>query len=605
MSGLRMKRAIYIILILLTAASQVMMAAPAKKNSKNSKSSKSSAKEWKGATRNLHHVAFWGGGGYSGLMNNYDNSKFVGGGGGLLGVGYEYRYDNFILDAGAELRMFTSLDKVTFPMPYDVAMMGDGYNQTKHYTIADPLKENHVVGQVMVPLMLGGRWDTWYLMAGAKVGYTVLGNYSQKGSYSTSITDYNAYDPEWTNMLAHGAENDLPYTAKGKTGYGLDVAVSAEIGVNINGLLGKEWNERNNARKHPLHMRAAVFADYGIVSMGQSPEGAMAMVDEQNLTMRSLHCSDWARGGLNSLLVGVKFTALLQMNKPQKPKPAKPAMVLFVTDSATNQGIGAAAVEITLLQGKKPRTTRRVTNAKGVMIAKIVSGPYDLKLSHPDYITTTRTYDHGEWGDTLSMSLTPRPDFRLYVRDAKTDAMLAADVQFINTNDKKTVASVQTDSITGYASQRLPLNMPLRIRIKAADHVTYAETIEDIGGEKTYRLEPIEKKRPIVMRNLSFATNKATILPESEPELQNLYNLLIEHPEIRIRITGHTDNVGSDRFNQSLSEQRANSVRHELIRRGIAPERLEAEGKGRTEPVATNDTEEGRAQNRRVEFVIL
>jgi OOP family OmpA-OmpF porin len=81
--------------------------------------------------------------------------------------------------------------------------------------------------------------------------------------------------------------------------------------------------------------------------------------------------------------------------------------------------------------------------------------------------------------------------------------------------------------------------------------------------------------------------------------------LLAENPEIRIRITGHTDNVGSDRANQKLSEGRANSVRDDLIKRGISADRIEAEGKGESQPITTNDTEEGRAQNRRVEFVIL
>ena len=89
------------------------------------------------------------------------------------------------------------------------------------------------------------------------------------------------------------------------------------------------------------------------------------------------------------------------------------------------------------------------------------------------------------------------------------------------------------------------------------------------------------------------------------PAMQDLYDLMNENPEIRIRITGHTDNVGSDEANQKLSEGRANSVRDDLIRRGIAPERIEAEGKGESQPITTNDTEEGRAQNRRVEFVIL
>ena len=591
-----MRKSIYYITVLCLLFSQALCAAP---NGKNSKST------WKGATRNIHHVAFWGGGGYSGLLNNYEYSKFTGGGGGLLGVGYEYRYDHFILDAGAEFRMFSSLDKVTFPSTYHVALMADGYNQTMNYTFGDPFKENHLVGQAMVPLLLGGRWDTWYFLAGAKAGYTVLGTYSQKGTYTTTITDLDAQDPNWAD-ISHGTVTDAPYAQKGKIGYGLDLAVSAEVGVNINGLMSKEWNDRNNARKHPLHLRAAVFADYGVLSMGQAQEGPMAIVDETGISSRSLHTSYWANGGLNSLLVGVKFTALLQMNKPQQPKPAKPTMVVYVRDENTDKGIASATVAMTQTDAKKPRTIRRATNAKGAMIAKMATGSYDLQVSHPDYISKDAQLDHGEWGDTLSLRLTPRPDFRFYVRDAKSDSLLAAEVYFVtNTSEKKTIAVVKTDSITGYGQQHLPINVPINVRVKALDHITVTEKVTDIGGEKTFRLEPIIKQKPIVMRNLFFATNRATILPESELELQNLYNLLVEHPEIRIRITGHTDNVGSDRFNQSLSEQRANSVRFELIKRGIDAERIEAEGKGKTEPVATNETEEGRALNRRVEFVIL
>ena len=596
-----MRKSIYYLLVISMLVSQALTAAPAKKSSSGKASS---AKTWKGATRNLHHVAFWGGGGYSGLVNSYEYNQFTGGGGGLLGVGYEYRYDNFILDAGAEFRLFSSLDGVTFPSAYHVALMADGYNQTMNYLFASPFRENHVVGQAMVPLMLGGRWDTWYFLAGAKAGYTVLGTYSQKGTYTTTITDNDAQDPNWHD-ISHGTVTDAPYTQKGKVGYGLDVAVSAEVGVNINGLMSKEWNDRNNARKHPLHMRAAVFVDYGVVNLSRPQEGPMAIVDENGISSRSLHTSYWANGGLNSLLVGVKFTALLQMNKPQQPKPAKPTMVVYVRDENTDKGIASATVAMTQTDAKKPRTIRRATNAKGAMVAKMNAGSYDLHVSHPDYIAKDASMEHGEWGDTMSLRLTPRPDFRFYVRDAKTDSLLAAEVAFTNTAEKKTIATVRTDSITGYAQQHLPINVPISIRIKATDHITVTEKIADIGGEVTYRLEPIIKKKPIIMRNLFFATNRATILPESEPELLNLYNLLVEYPEMRIRITGHTDNVGTDRFNQSLSEQRANSVRDDLIRRGIKADRIEAEGKGESEPITTNDTDEGRAQNRRVEFTIL
>jgi outer membrane protein OmpA-like peptidoglycan-associated protein len=78
---------------------------------------------------------------------------------------------------------------------------------------------------------------------------------------------------------------------------------------------------------------------------------------------------------------------------------------------------------------------------------------------------------------------------------------------------------------------------------------------------------------------------------------------MASHPQVEIRITGHTDNVGSDQANQILSEGRANAVRDELIRRGVAPDRIEADGKGESEPIADNATEEGRAKNRRVVFV--
>ena len=575
-----------------------------KKNTKHAQKTQS-AKQWKGANRNIHHVAMWGGAGYSGLMNKFENSKFVGGGGGLLGVGYEYKYDHFILQTGAEMRIFSSLDKITFPSSYDVTMMADGYNQTKHYTFADGFKENHLAGQAMVPVMIGGIWDKLYFLAGMKVGYTFLGNYSQKGKLSTSITDNMAYDPSWENMPVHGAVTDAPYSASGSNSYGLDITASAEIGLYLNGLMSKEWNDRNNARKYPWHMRVAAFVDYGVMNLKPSAAGPVAMADETQMTTRSLHASDWASGRLNSLLVGVKFTALLQMNKPQQPKPQKPAMVLFVSDNQTNKAIAAAMVESTPTEAKKPRTTKRNTNKKGIAVFKTAAGSYHLRLTHADYMTKEQDYIHGEWDDTLTLAMTPRPDYRLYVRDAKSDSLLAAEVSFINASNEAVIATLTTDSVSGYAAQRLPLNTSVRIHIEAANHMALTESITDIGGEKTYRLEPIVKKRAIILHNLFFATNKTTILPESEAAMQDLYDLMAENPTLRIRITGHTDNVGSDKANQKLSEGRAKSVRDSLIKRGIKADRIEADGKGETQPITTNDTEEGRAQNRRVEFMIL
>ena len=457
----------------------------------------------------------------------------------------------------------------------------------------------------MLPVMVGGSWEKWYFLAGAKFGYSILGSYHQSGSLTTSITDDSAYDPNWTDMPNHGAVTNAGYSMSGKNSYGLDMAVTAEIGLNINSFLSKEWNDRNNARRYPWYMRAAVFVDYGVKNLALSQEGPIAVADENTITTRSLHTSEWAKGSMNSLMVGVKFTALMQMNKPQPPKPQKPAMVLDVVDSETNNVVAAATVAITPLEAKKPRTTTRKTNNKGRLIAKLNAGSYRLGLSHPDYIAMEHDYVHGDFGDTLTLAMTPRPDFRFYVRDAKSDSLLAAQITFVNASNEANIASLSTDSVTGYGKLRLPLNTPVRIHIEAANHLALTQSVGDIGGLETYRLEPIVKKRAIILHNLFFATNKTTILPESEPSLLDLYSLMQENPTLRIRITGHTDNVGSDRANQKLSEGRAKSVREDLIRRGIAPERIEAEGKGESQPIDTNDTEEGRQNNRRVEFMIL
>ena len=102
-----------------------------------------------------------------------------------------------------------------------------------------------------------------------------------------------------------------------------------------------------------------------------------------------------------------------------------------------------------------------------------------------------------------------------------------------------------------------------------------------------------------------FDSGKAILKKESYAALNELYDALKMKPAMVIEIAGHTDNVGSKEANQLLSEQRAVSVRAYLIRKGIAANRIQAKGYGDTEPVAYNDSSEGRQQNRRTEVRII
>ncbi len=117
--------------------------------------------------------------------------------------------------------------------------------------------------------------------------------------------------------------------------------------------------------------------------------------------------------------------------------------------------------------------------------------------------------------------------------------------------------------------------------------------------------EPIEAGRTINLRNVFFDTGNADLKEESELQLQALYGLFERFPEMRIRIEGYTDNVGKDVDNLELSKARAEAVRTWLYEQGVSSGQLESAGFGATNPIETNDTEAGRARNRRVVFTIL
>jgi len=112
----------------------------------------------------------------------------------------------------------------------------------------------------------------------------------------------------------------------------------------------------------------------------------------------------------------------------------------------------------------------------------------------------------------------------------------------------------------------------------------------------------LEKGKRVVLRGVNFETNKATLTRYSENILWRAYNAMVANPNVQVVITGHTDNVGSDKANQVLSLKRAQAVKNWLVQKGIASNRMRTVGKGESEPVASNETNEGRLENRRIEF---
>lgn len=121
--------------------------------------------------------------------------------------------------------------------------------------------------------------------------------------------------------------------------------------------------------------------------------------------------------------------------------------------------------------------------------------------------------------------------------------------------------------------------------------------------------DTIQKRIPkvgeiVILKNIYFDFDKARLGRESEPELRKLYNLLNEFPNLEIIINGHTDSKGNDNYNLGLSEARALAVYSWLVQQGISSDRLDFKGYGETQPIDTNETENGRQTNRRVEFEV-
>ena len=215
-----------------------------------------------------------------------------------------------------------------------------------------------------------------------------------------------------------------------------------------------------------------------------------------------------------------------------------------------------------------------------------------------------------------------RPAQTLWVKgrvfDRKTGKGLPSSVSLTDLSTGRVVSSLMTDETGNYLTT-LPTGKNYAFDVKRRGYLFYSEhfALSNTPGDSTNKapgdsawhidipLQPIEPNAAITLKNIFFETNRYDIKPESEPELNEVVQLMKDNPTLRIQISGHTDNSGKPADNRTLSENRAKAVTNYLITRGVAPGRLSAKGFGETQPVADNATPEGRARNRRTELTVV
>ncbi len=218
--------------------------------------------------------------------------------------------------------------------------------------------------------------------------------------------------------------------------------------------------------------------------------------------------------------------------------------------------------------------------------------------------------------DIYSFELKPslRPAKTLWVKgnvyDKKTTKGLPSTVELIDLASKQKISRVQTDESGNYlitlpVGKDYAFNVSRRGYLFYSDNYSLKEKDPDSTYEKNIALQPIEAEASVVLNNIFFDVNKYELKPESQVELDQIVQLLNDNPTLKIQLEGHTDNVGSASDNQKLSENRAKAVVTYLKNKGIQAERLFFKGYGANKPVADNNSEEGRALNRRTELKIL
>jgi len=195
------------------------------------------------------------------------------------------------------------------------------------------------------------------------------------------------------------------------------------------------------------------------------------------------------------------------------------------------------------------------------------------------------------------------------ISDFEKNIKVGETIIFENTKTKKIVQVVSDDK--GKFSVNLPYSQTYLIKIKGFNkEQDYTElTIPALDPTQTglfYTVDiMIELPKTFTLNNVYFETGKATLTQASYTELNKLLDFMKSHKIAVIEIAGHTDNVGEDDANLILSQKRAESVRNFLISGGIEQSRVSAKGYGENQPVATNETPEGRQSNRRTEVRIL
>ena len=565
------------------------------------------------------------------LMAGYDNMlkldprlQNIGGPMGGLGFAYQFRYGTYdrwslLLKADAEAQYGLNIRKGTFNITRRVLQPSDEMFLSYQFPA---LSERQQALDVSASLMVGGQYKGVFFFTGARLGYPVgIAGYSVESRVDRIMYDARAID-DYTEMPHHllGSET---VNGSGSLARKLNAFWALEVGYDFFRpqqqplARGRDNAPQKRTFRDYAHWQLSAFVNVGLMDYKASPDEPLVVFDggEGVSQLRSTsNALEFASARTIPVIAGLKFALFFELQQKQKKQVKQPAeseamIVTYVRDELTDQPIGGATVKTRpVTKGKKKKKTvvKTTDNESGCVAKAFAPGKYRISASHPGYFPMEPVLlKHGESDDTLQIALYPQLPLRSQVVDAKTGRPVTAQVTVYDQADT-VIFKGSVDSIQTLLSTLVDDRKEYSVCVTAEGYrdTCTTTTAGNIADVLVIRLEPIHVRK-FVLQNMFFATDKTDILPSSESALQELYNLLNDNPNIRIRIIGHTDDVGKDDYNWRLSKGRSESVKQEMVKRGIDAARIETTGRGEQDPIVPNDSDEHRQMNRRVEIEIL
>jgi outer membrane protein OmpA-like peptidoglycan-associated protein/tetratricopeptide (TPR) repeat protein/YHS domain-containing protein len=299
------------------------------------------------------------------------------------------------------------------------------------------------------------------------------------------------------------------------------------------------------------------------------------------------------------------------------PADTTPQLTLVkgnVTDESKN--VVAAKIEIIDNKTGKVISTQVSNSATGKFLVSLPSGKnYKMNITADGYYAQQQNFNipKGEKFKELEVNVIMKRKVQMVSIEGEiTDENskpLGATIEIINNATGEVILKTTADKLGKYLSKlQAGKNYGM---VVSADGYLFESLNLDIPPDKDkmklppIRLKKIEAGKNIVLNNIFFDFDRATLRPDSKPELDRVAKVLKDNPSMKIELSGHTDSKGSATYNLKLSEARAKSVVDYLINSGIAKNSLAFKGYGFLKPIASNDTEAGRQQNRRTEFKVL